>query len=204
MQNPNVNLSTKIKYGPRPKKANSARPAMPKNMVCFPIVLLPGDPWKLSKPPRHYKNDHQRAPPRRDPRPQLAMIKWKLLRLDNLEGLASEKLPNPRPRRQVLNNYSLYASACTACSTPLKTLHAEQLRVSKRKVRTGGRGPSTISTKANLPWDPPAMSSFFQGSARQAVVVQSKVHNFMFHPHIYATPSCRTCATPKKCSKSTF
>jgi hypothetical protein len=122
-----------------------------------------------------YKNDHQpRTSTEETLVHNLAMIKWKLIRLDNLEGLAVGKATETgNLDGKFLNNYSLYAQRMHSMfNSTLKTLHAEQL---PRLEAEGENWRAAVLLhdfykRANIPWDP-----------------ASGWHNFMRNPHIYAT-----------------
>ena len=132
MQNPNVESIDKNRStGPRTKegKARSSQNAV-KHGLFAKIVLLPGESQEQFD--ALYNGLKENHKPRTATEEcivyRMAAIQWKLVRMDNLEGLAGQKAAETRELDgKFLANFSLYHQRMNRdFQNLLKTLHAEQ------------------------------------------------------------------------------
>jgi hypothetical protein len=89
---------------------------------------------------------------------RLAVTQWKLVRLDNLEGMAVGKATEKGDLEgKFLGNYGLYAQRLNReFQSTLKTLHAEQ---EPRLIEHGQEWRQAVllrdfALRTNIPWDP--------------------------------------------------
>ena len=197
MQNPNnvESIDKNRSTGPKTDegKLRSSKNSL-KHGLFSKLALMPGESMEAFEALHDtYKNDHQpRTSTEETLVHTLAMIKWKLLRLDNLEAQAMEKAPETgNLDGKFLNNYSLYAQRMHSMfNSTLKTLHAEQ---HPRLEAEGENWRAAVLLhdfykRANLPWDPASDEFVFSRDLLdKQLLFNQRWHNFMRNPHIYAT-----------------
>ena len=197
MQNPNnvESIDKNKSTGPKTDagKLRSSRNAE-KHGVFSQQALLPGESMEQFEALHDtYKNDHQpRTSTEESLVHRLAMITWKLRRLDNLEGLAMEKAAESGDLDgKFLNNYGLYAQRMHSIfEKTLKLLHAEQ---HPRLEAEGENWRAAVLLhdfykRANIPWDPASDEFVFSRELLdKQLLFNQRWHNFMKNPHIYAT-----------------
>ena len=196
MQNPNVESIDKNRStGPKTDegKLRSSKNSL-KHGLFSKLALMPGESMEAFQALHDtYKDDHQpRTSTEETLVHTLAMITWKLRRLDNLEGVAMEKAPeNGNLDGKFLNNYGLYAQRMHSIfEKTLKTLHAEQ---HPRLEAEGENWRAAVLLhdfykRANIPWDPASDEFVFSRELLdKQLLFNQRWHNFMRNPHIYAT-----------------
>ena len=197
MQNPNnvESIDKNRSTGPKTDegKLRSSKNSL-KHGLFSKLALMPGESMEAFQALHDtYKDDHQpRTSTEETLVHTLAMITWKLRRLDNLEGVAMEKAPeNGNLDGKFLNNYGLYAQRMHSIfEKTLKTLHTEQ---HPRLEAEGENWRAAVLLhdfykRANIPWDPASDEFVFSRELLdKQLLFNQRWHNFMFHPHIYAT-----------------